>query len=119
AVEGGTAIFHLPIEATFTPRVPIHFVLMRGRLPGVKPIEGNALDLGKPETLAATAWLEVDPVANQAVMTLQYPETARPGQQIEMTISLKDPKGRPLSGEVTLWLVDQAVLALGKEQRLD
>ena len=37
-----------------------------------------------------------------------------------MTIRLKRPAGRSRSpGEVTLWLVDQAVLALGREQRLD
>jgi uncharacterized protein YfaS (alpha-2-macroglobulin family) len=118
-VEGGTAVFHLPILGTFTPRIPVHFLLMRGRLPGTKPSEGNSLDLGKPSTLAATAWLEVNPVANQAVVSLQYPETARPGQTIDMTISLKDPQGKPLAGEVTLWLVDQAVLALAKEARLD
>lgn len=118
-VEGGTAVFHLPILGTYTPRVPVHFVLMRGRLPGVRPSEGNSLDLGKPATLAATAWVEVNPVANQAVVTLQYPPTARPGQRLEMQIALKDPKGQPLAGEVTLWLVDQAVLALGKEARID
>jgi uncharacterized protein YfaS (alpha-2-macroglobulin family) len=118
-VENGTAIFRVPILGTYTPRVPVHFVLMRGRLPGVKPTPGNGLDLGKPASLAATAWLEVNPVANQAVVELKYPETARPGQKIDVTVTLKDPKGKPLAGEVALWLVDQAVLALGKEQRLD
>jgi alpha-2-macroglobulin len=118
-VENGTAVFRLPILATYTPRVPVHFLLMRGRLPGAKPTSGNSLDLGKPATLAATAWLEVSPVGNQMTVDLQYPKSARPGQRIEVTITLKDPKGKPLPGEVTLWLVDQAVLALGKEQRLD
>jgi len=42
---------------------------------------------------------------------------AMPGRTVDVTIALKDPQGRPLAGEVTLWLVDQAVLALGKEQR--
>ena len=37
-----------------------------------------------------------------------------PGRTVDVTITLKDPSGRPLAGEVTLWLVDQAVLALGK-----
>jgi uncharacterized protein YfaS (alpha-2-macroglobulin family) len=118
-VEGGSGVFHLPILGTYTPRVPVHFLLMRGRLPGVAPSPGNALDLGKPSTLAATAWLDVNPTANQAVVDLKYPETARPGQKIEVAITLKDPAGKPLAGEVALWLVDQAVLALGKEQRLD
>ena len=36
-----------------------------------------------------------------------------------MTIKLSDPDGNPLNGEVTLWLVDRAVLSLGREGRLD
>jgi uncharacterized protein YfaS (alpha-2-macroglobulin family) len=119
AVEGGTGIFRLPILGTYTPRVPVHFLLMRGRLPGVKPTTGNSLDLGKPATLAATAWLDVNPLAHQLTVDLDYPKTARPGQKIEVGIRLKDPKGKPVGGEVTLWLVDQAVLALGREARLD
>jgi alpha-2-macroglobulin len=118
-VEGGAATFTVPVEGHFTPRLPVHFVLMRGRIPGTAPQPGNSTDLGKPATMAATAWLEVNPVANQMGIDLSYPDTARPGQQIPMGITLKDPDGKPLSGEVTLWLVDQAVLALGKEQRLD
>lgn len=119
AVEGGAATYRLPILPTFTPRVPVHFVLMRGRLPGTTPLFGNGLDLGKPTTMAATAWLEVEPTGNRVEVALKHPETARPGQTIDVTVTLKDPKGLPLPGEVTLWLVDQAVLALGKERRLD
>jgi hypothetical protein len=118
-VEGGAATFNVLVEGHFTPRLPVHFVLMRGRLPGTAPQPGNNTDLGKPATMAATAWLEVNPVANQMSLDLAYPATARPGQQIEVAITLKDPDGKPLPGEVTLWLVDQAVLALGREQRLD
>jgi len=119
SVENGAATFRLPVEGHFTPRVPVHFILMRGRLPNTAPLPGNNTDLGKPATLAATAWVDVNPVANQLQATLQNPETARPGQKIDVTIRLKDPKGAPLPGEVTLWLVDAAVLALGREQRLD
>ena len=36
-----------------------------------------------------------------------------------MTVGLTDDDGKPLAGEVTLWLVDQAVLALAREQPLD
>jgi hypothetical protein len=118
-VEGGAATYHLPIRGTWTPRLPVHFVLMRGRIPGTAPQPGNSTDLGKPATVAATAWLKVEPVANQVDVKLTHPEKARPGQKIEIRIDLKDPQGNPRPGEVTLWLVDQAVLALGKEQRLD
>ena len=118
-VEGGAAVFTLPIEGNYTPRLPVHFILMRGRLPGTGPAATGGMDTGKPETMAATAWLDVNPVAHQMKVELEYPPVARPGEKIKVAIALKDPSGKPLSGEVTLWLVDQAVLSLGKEQRLD
>jgi uncharacterized protein YfaS (alpha-2-macroglobulin family) len=118
-IEGGSATFHVPVEGHFTPRLPVHFILMRGRVPGTGPQPGNTTDLGKPATMAATAWLKVNPVANRVNIDLKYRDTAQPGSRIQMEITLTDPNGQPQSGEVTLWLVDQAVLALGKEQRLD
>ncbi|MEK6698364.1 MAG: MG2 domain-containing protein [Nitrospirota bacterium] len=118
-VEGGTAVFNIAIQSNYAPRLPVHFILMRGRLPGTGPAPGSGMDAGKPETMAATAWLDVNPLAHQAKVELEYPPVARPGEKIRVAISLKDPSGKPLSGEVTLWLVDQAVLSLGKEQRLD
>jgi alpha-2-macroglobulin len=119
AVEGGAATLKLPIHGNYAPRLPVHFLLERGRVPGTAPQPGSAADLGKPATVAATSWLRVLPLDNRVEVKLSYPEKARPGQKIEVGIALADPQGRPLAGEVTLWLVDQAVLALGREQRLD
>ena len=118
-VNNGAATFDVVVQKNFTPRMPVHFVLMRGRIPGVVPVMGGRVDLGKPATVAATAWVAVAPVEHQVNVTLTYPERAKPGETVEVRISLSDRAGKPASGEVTLWLVDQAVLALGKEQRLD
>ncbi len=118
-VRGGQATFEVAVEGDWAPRLPVHFLLLRGRLAGTKPVPGNATDLGRPSTFGATTWLEVEPRDNQVVVELEYPERARPGQEIEIGIRLSDPDGTPLAGEVTLWLVDQAVLALGREARLD
>ncbi|HLX09482.1 MAG TPA: MG2 domain-containing protein [Thermoanaerobaculia bacterium] len=119
AIEGGAATFRLPIHGNYAPRLPVHFLLERGRVPGTAPQPGSAADLGKPATVAATSWLKVLPVDNRVEVKLAYPEKARPGQKIDVTIALADPQGKPVGGEATLWLVDQAVLALGREQRLD
>jgi uncharacterized protein YfaS (alpha-2-macroglobulin family) len=118
-VKGGRATFKLVTQGTWTPRLPVHFVLMRGRVAtaGVTPV--GLTDLGKPATVAATAWVKVNPVDNRVVVALENPPKARPGDTIPITVRLTDPRGKPLAGEVALWLVDQAVLALGKEQRLD
>ncbi len=118
-VRGGQAVFELPIEGAWTPRLPVHFLLLRGRLAGSRPLPGNATDLGRPATFGATAWLEVDPTDRRLDLKLEAPSRARPGEEIEVALALRDPAGRPLAGEATLWLVDQAVLALGREARLD
>jgi uncharacterized protein YfaS (alpha-2-macroglobulin family) len=117
-VRNGVGRYELPIKATYMPRLPVHFLLMRGRLPGAQPTP-DQLDLGRPETLAATNWIVVKPVKNIVNIALDYPDKALPGQEITMKIALTDDAGKPLPGEVTLWLVDQAVLALAEEQRLD
>jgi hypothetical protein len=116
-VIGGKAVFELPIRNEYNPRIPVHFVLMRGRLPGART-EGR-LDLGKPSTMAATQWLKVDPEGNRLDLKLEHPNRALPGERITVKMHLRDSEGKPLPGEVTLALVDLAVLSLGKEKRLD
>lgn len=119
AVRGGTASYRLKVLPAYVPRVPVHFVLMRPRIAGTQPQAGNGVDLGKPATMAATSWVRTNPVEYTVKVELAHPQRARPGDEIEVGISLSDPRGQPRPGEVTLWLVDQAVLALGKERELD
>jgi uncharacterized protein YfaS (alpha-2-macroglobulin family) len=118
-VRNGSATFSLPVSNTWVPKLPVHFVLMRGRVGDTRPLPGLTTDLGKPATLANTTWIKVNPVDNRVKVELGYPAQSLPGRTVDVTISLADAYGNPLAGEVTLWLVDQAVLALGKEQRLD
>ena len=118
-VNGGKATFELPVKPEWTPSIPVHFILMRGRIPGTHLLPGSTTDLGKPATMAATSWVKVNPVANRVKVGLKYPKRSLPGKSITVKITLARPDGTPLPGEVTLWLVDQAVLALGHEQPLD
>jgi uncharacterized protein YfaS (alpha-2-macroglobulin family) len=122
-VRGGTATFQLKMERRFVPRIPVHFVLMRGRVDQTNIQDGETVDLGKPSTLASTIFPAVEATENKLSLVLKYPKKSRPGDEITVELELrkysKDGKGKPLSGEVDLWLVDQAVLALGKEQALD
>ena len=118
-IHNGSATYALPIKKQFMPRIPVHFILMRGRLNTDKAPSANGLDLAKPATLATTAWVEVSTREHRVDVALTYPPKAEPGQKIDITIALQDEAGHPLVGEATLWLVDQAVLALGQEQRLD
>ncbi|MDJ0839531.1 MAG: alpha-2-macroglobulin family protein [Acidobacteriota bacterium] len=116
-VEGGKGLFKLVVEKAMTSRIPVHVLLLRGRLDGVIPTDG--LDLKRPQTMAATAWLSVRPKEFQAKIDLEHPARCLPGARVPLTLTMTDPDGKPLNGEVALWLVDRAVLALGKEAELD
>jgi uncharacterized protein YfaS (alpha-2-macroglobulin family) len=114
-VSGGKAVYELPIKSNHVPNIPVHVALMRGRLG-----EGKTEDARyRPQTLGASLDVEVEPVRNQIAVELKHPDTARPGTKIPVEIGLKDEKGAPLAGEVTLWLVDEAVLSLAPEGSLD
>ena len=118
-VANGYGTFSMPVKPEYLPRVAVHFVLMRGRVPGDDGQVPIHADLRKPASLAATQWVTVTPAKNIVKVDLEYPRKATPGQQVQLTVRLRDDEGKPLSGEVTLWMVDQAVLALAREARLD
>lgn len=114
-VSGGKAVHELQIKAVHVPNIAVHVALMRGRIG-----EGKTEDARyRPQTLGASIDVEVQPVRNTVNVELKHPETARPGTTIPVEVSLKDDNGAPLSGEVTLWLVDEAVLSLAPEGPLD
>ena len=117
-IANGFGRYELPVRKVQVPRVAVHVLVMRGRLPGTSPA-GAPFDQGKPVTLAATKWVGVTPVENRVTATFEAPPVARPGQEVELVLRLADAAGRPLAGEATVWMVDQAVLALAKEQPLD
>ncbi len=114
-VSGGKVVVDVPVTDRMVPNVPVHVVLMRGRLG-----EGKTDDARyKPATAAASLDLEVEPTRNIVTVGVQHPEMARPGTTIDVTVTLTDENKRALGGEVTLWLVDEAVLSLAREGTLD
>ncbi len=118
-VAHGYGRVQVAIRKTQVPKLAVHVLLMRGRLPGPGPAAGAPFDQSKPVTVASTAWLTVTPVDNQVRVSFEAPASARPAQEVDLTLHLADAAGRPLAGEATVWMVDQAVLSLAKEQRLD
>jgi len=127
-VTDGYGRFPLAVRKQHLPKVPVHFLLMRGRLAGESLAPTAPFDLGKPATLAATHWIKVNPVKNMLAVKLDAPTKARPGDEIEVVLKLADDEGKPIAGEatfwmvdqaITFWMVDQAIFALAKEQPLD
>jgi alpha-2-macroglobulin len=115
SVAGSQAVLPIPIGEELVPNLPLHVVLMRGRLGFAKTNDERY----KPLTAAASFDLVVKPEKNLIKIDVKHIETARPGTTQEFTISLKDASQKPIGGEVTFWLVDEAVLSLAPEGSLD
>lgn len=117
-IANGQGRYAVPIRKQQMPRLAVHFLLMRGRLPGT--LAPNApFDQGKPVSLAATSWVRVNPTDNIVKVSFEAPAQARPEQEFDLVLHLSDAAGHPVAGEATVWMVDQAVLSLAKEQPLD
>jgi alpha-2-macroglobulin len=117
-VRNGTGRVQVDIPRRDMPKLPVHVALLRGRVAGENKA-GSPIDMNRPATVTSSVTLAITPVKHQVKVELVAPPRAQPGDEIDLTVNLRDDAGRPLPGEVTLWLVDQAVLALAPEQRLD
>ncbi len=118
-ITNGFGRYPVTLAKEQMPKLAVHFLVMRGRLPGTANDPSAPFDQGKPVTIAATKWINVTPVKNIVVASLEAPAKARPGQEVEVTLRLADDTGKPVSGEATFWMVDQAIFALAKERPLD
>jgi len=118
-IADGYGHYAVPVRKEYTPEIPVHFLIMRGRLETSIPSPNAPFDQGKPVTIAATKTVTVKPVKNTVAVALDYPKKARPGDEVEVTLHLADDTGQPIAGEATFWMIDQAVLSLATEQPLD
>ncbi len=118
-IAGGVGRYTVAIRKPQMPRLAVHFLVMRGRLPASGGAPTAPFDQGKPVTVAATKWVTVTPVQHRVAVTLEAPQSARPGQEIEVVLKLADADKHPIAGSAVFWMVDQAVLSLAKEQPLD
>ncbi len=116
-IRNGYARDAVHLRKQQAPRLAVHVLLMRGRIGSASP--DAPFDQDKPATLAATAFIKVTPVDNQVKVRFDAPASAHPGQSVDLVLHLSDAAGHPLSGEATVWMVDQAVLSLAPELPLD
>jgi alpha-2-macroglobulin len=119
-VSDGQGTFTLAITKDMAPVIPVSFLLMRPRISTEKRIpDGSYVDAGIPQTVANTTWINVVQIDNILKVAIDHPAMVRPGSKIDMTVYLKDGRGKPTDGEVAFWLVDEAVLALATEKQLN
>lgn len=112
-LTGHTPIVEVPILDDMRPNLFVTIQLVTGRVrpPAARPEQP---DLGAPTHRIGWAELKIDSSDRRLAVELQ-PSTraAMPGASVDVAVTLRDASLRPVRGEVTLWAVDEGVLALG------
>jgi hypothetical protein len=108
-LEGTATPIEVPIEASMIPNVFVSVVLAQGR---IKP-PGDAGDPGRPSFRVGYQTLKVVPDAKRLTVAVK-PDVAEkfPGDPLEVAVAVTDVAGVGVRSEVTVWAVDEGVLAL-------
>ena len=108
-LTSGSPTLKFPITEAFSPNVYVSIVVARGR--SAKP--GPADDPGRPTIRVGYAELRVTPERKRLTVDVapEHPEY-RPGDTASVRVTVRDAAGTAHKSEVTLWAVDEGVLAL-------
>ena len=108
-IESGTTTLSLPITEVHAPNVFVSIVVARGRSAPPGPLD----DPGRPTVRVGYAELRVTPERKRLAVAVRPLATEyRPGDTARVAVEVRDAEGRGRQSEVTLWAVDEGVLAL-------
>ena len=108
-LTSGATTLKLPITEAYAPNAYVSVVVARGRTAPPGKLE----DPGRPTLRVGYAKLRVTPEVKRLTVQVQ-PLTAeyRPGDSARVRLTVRDRRGAGARSEVTLWAVDEGVLAL-------
>ncbi len=113
-IDGASRTLEVPIEEAYTPNlhVQVDLVGAAARQEGAPGTPSGGP--GRPAFASGTIDLAVPPVSRTLSLTVSPRDrTLAPGGKTTIDLALRDAGGRPVaSGEATLVVVDEAVLAL-------
>lgn len=108
-ITAGATSMKIPLTEAFVPNAFVSIVVARGR--SAPP--GGIADPGRPTIRVGYAELKVVPRIKRLEVQVQPLATEyRPGDTARVRIRIRDAAGTGRRGEVTLWAVDEGVLAL-------
>ena len=108
-ITSGTTTLKLPITEAFAPNVFVSIVVARGRSAPPGPLE----DPGRPTIRVGYAELRVTPERKRLTVDVTpLAREYRPGDTARVALRVRDAAGAGQRSEVTLWAVDEGVLAL-------
>jgi uncharacterized protein YfaS (alpha-2-macroglobulin family) len=110
-INNDTPQIIVPIEGGYAPNVYASVIIIRGRIHNKKDASG--FETGAPGFKIGYVNLEVAPAAQKLSLEVKpKANTANPGQELTVALSARDYTGKPVAGQVTLMVVDEAVLSL-------
>ncbi len=115
-LTSGSTTLKFPITEAFAPNAYVSILVTRGRSARPGPLD----DPGRPTIRVGYAELRVTPeVKRLAVAVEPVAAEYRPGDSARVRLRVRDGKGGGQRSEVTLWAVDEGVLALTGYQTPD
>ncbi len=109
-LPGATATFDIPILARHQPNFFVAVAIMGGR---AAPAVVGKEDTGAPQLKIAYLPIRVDTADRHLKVEVKPAQPRyRPQEEVTVDVQLSDAAGKPVAGEVTLWAVDEGVLAL-------
>ncbi|HWA17084.1 MAG TPA: MG2 domain-containing protein, partial [Gemmatimonadales bacterium] len=108
-LTSGATTLKFPVTEQWAPNAFVSIVVTRGRSAKPGPLD----DPGRPTIRVGYAELRVTPEVKRLAITVA-PRLAeyRPGDTARVDLTVKDRAGKGQKSEVTLWAVDEGVLAL-------
>ncbi len=108
-LESGSTTLRFPITEEYAPNAYVSVFIARGR--SAPP--GKLDDVGRPTIRVGYTELRVTPEVKRLTVAVEPAQTEyRPGDSARVNVSVHDMSGNGRRAEVTLWAVDEGVLAL-------
>lgn len=111
-VKGGAQYVKIPIKDNFAPNVFVSVVLTQGRS-ALAAYGAKGEDLGKPQAKFGYVALDIAPAQYKlAPIITTDKQNYEPGQTVSLTVNVKNYKGKNNAAALTVYAVDEGVLAL-------
>jgi len=109
-LDGRRVSVDLPVGDSAVAGLQAVVTAVRGRT--APCCEPGRDDPGRPAVSVASVNVPLNRASAELAVEIDAPATRRPGEHATVTVRVRDHAGRPVPGEVTIWAVDEGLLAL-------